>query len=99
MSSDTQTLSHAIKPPTAGAQLVGHASKSYLGVVNSLDNARQARLRWYGHIMRTGEEYKAKQTTKMTVRGTLAKLCPIITWADKISLDMNQLERETRMAG
>ena len=41
---------------------------------NNTWKARQARLCWYGHILRSAEGNKVKQMMKMVLRGTQAIL-------------------------
>ena len=49
---------------------------------------RQAKLRWFGHILQTDEGNKVKQTTKMEVRGAQAK--GRMRWMDNTRNDMNK---------
>ena len=52
--------------------------------------ARQARLHWYGNILRMDQENKVKQTMKMEVRGTRAKVRPRMRWMNYIRHDMDK---------
>ena len=54
------------------------------GMENNSLKARQARLRWYGHILQVDDGNKVKQTMKMEVRGTRAKGNPRMRWMDNI---------------
>ena len=61
-----------------------------LGVENITLKAAQARLRWYGDILRMDEGNKVKQNIKVEVRGTGAKGRPRIMWMDNIRHDMDK---------
>ena len=50
---------------------------------------RQARLRWYEHILQIDVGNKEKQTMKLEVRGTRANGRPRMRWMDNITQDMN----------
>ena len=52
--------------------------------------ARQASLRWYGHIMWMNGGQKGKQTMKLKVRGTWAKGRQRMRLMDSIWHDMNE---------
>ena len=51
---------------------------------------RQARLRWYEHILLMDEENKVKRMMKMEVGGTRAKGRPRMRWMDNIRHDINK---------
>ena len=61
-----------------------------MGTENITLKARQARLRWNGHILRMAQENNVKQPMKMEVGGTRTKGRPRMGWMDNIRHDMDK---------
>ena len=53
---------------------------------------RSGRLRWYGHVMRKGDEDWSKKGMEYRVEGRRPVGRPIKTWLDSVEADMVELE-------
>ena len=59
-----------------------------LGVTDILTKARQARLRWYGHLRRMNEESAPKKIWKMEIKGKRPRGRPQKRWMENVKEDM-----------
>ena len=53
---------------------------------------RSGRLRWYGHVMRKGNEDWVKKCMEYRVEGRIPVGRPIKTWLESVEADMAELE-------
>ena len=53
---------------------------------------RSGRLRWYGHVMRTGDEDWVKKCMEYRVEGRRPVGRPRKTWLESVEVDMAELE-------
>ena len=63
-----------------------------LKVAEVSKKVQEARLRWYGHVMRSSDESVAKEALDMEVMGRRRRGRPKTRWRDRIAADM--LEKE-----
>ena len=56
---------------------------------------RSGRLRWYGHVMRKGDEDWVKKCMKFRVEAKRPVGRPRRTWLDSVEVDMTELEIDT----
>ncbi|KAK6744162.1 hypothetical protein RB195_011085 [Necator americanus] len=49
---------------------------------------KEARLRWFGHVLRREEDSVAKTALKLDVSGVRPRGRPKIRWLDRVKLDM-----------
>ena len=59
-----------------------------LGVTDILTKARQARLRWYGHLRRMNEESAPKKIWRMEIEGKRPRGRPQKRWMENVKEDM-----------
>ncbi|KAK6748663.1 hypothetical protein RB195_001338 [Necator americanus] len=63
--------------------------RSIFGVVPITEKMKEARLRWFGHVLRREEDSVAKKTAlKLDVSGVRPRGRPKIRWLDYVKLDM-----------
>ncbi|KAK6736448.1 hypothetical protein RB195_019247 [Necator americanus] len=60
---------------------------SIFGVVPITEKMKEARLRWFGHVLRE-EDSVAKTALKLDVSGVRPRGRPKIRWLDRVKLDM-----------
>ena len=60
------------------------------GVVCITEKIKEARLRWYGHVVRSNEECAIKKVWKEPVRGKRSRGRQKLRWRDVIAMDMNK---------
>ncbi|EYC26019.1 hypothetical protein Y032_0011g1515 [Ancylostoma ceylanicum] len=58
------------------------------GVAPITAKMREARLRWYGHVLRSDASLVAKSAMNTTVEGRTLRGRPKIRWLDRIKDDM-----------
>ncbi|KAK6740367.1 hypothetical protein RB195_008685 [Necator americanus] len=77
---------------TIGATLKEKVSndtvRSIFGVVPITEKMKDARLRWFGHVLRREEDSVAKTALKLDVSGVRPRGRPNIRWLDRVKLDM-----------
>ena len=59
-----------------------------LKVVEVSKKIQEARLRWYGHVMRRGEDNVAREALDMEVRGRRRRGRPKTRWRDRVAADV-----------
>ncbi|KAK6751620.1 hypothetical protein RB195_003189 [Necator americanus] len=57
-------------------------------VVLITEKMKEARLRWFGHVLRREEDSVAKTALKLDVSGVRSRGRPKIRWLDRVKLDM-----------
>ncbi|KAK6746049.1 hypothetical protein RB195_012270 [Necator americanus] len=62
--------------------------RSIFGVVPITEKMKEARLRWFGHVLRREEDSVAKTALKLDVSGVRPRGRPKIRWLDRVKLDM-----------
>ncbi|KAK6742827.1 hypothetical protein RB195_010223 [Necator americanus] len=62
--------------------------RSIFGVVPITEKMKEARLRWFGHVLRREEDSVAKTALKLDVSGVRPRGRPKIRWLDGVKLDM-----------
>ncbi|KAK6749797.1 hypothetical protein RB195_002043 [Necator americanus] len=62
--------------------------RSIFGVVPITEKMKEARLRWFGHVLRREEDSVAKTALKLDVSGVRPRGSPKIRWLDRVKLDM-----------
>ncbi|KAK6729209.1 hypothetical protein RB195_006324 [Necator americanus] len=62
--------------------------RSIFGVVSITEKMKEARLRWFGHVLRREEDSVAKTTLKLDVSGVRPRGRPKIRWLDRMKPDM-----------
>ncbi|KAK6762472.1 hypothetical protein RB195_023264 [Necator americanus] len=62
--------------------------RSIFGVVPITEKVKEARLRWFGHVLRREEDSVAKTALKLDVSGVRPRGRPKIRWLDRVKLDM-----------
>ncbi|KAK6744616.1 hypothetical protein RB195_011379 [Necator americanus] len=62
--------------------------RSIFGVVPITEKMKQARLRWFGHVLRREEDSVAKTALKLDVSGVRPRGRPKIRWLDRVKLDI-----------
>ena len=60
------------------------------GVTEASKKAQEARLRWYGHVMRRDEEYVGRRVMEMEAPGRRRRGRPKKRWKDCIKEDMQE---------
>ena len=60
------------------------------GICNIKEKAREARLRYYGHVIRRDDDEPVKKAMMMPVRGRRSVGRQRIRWSDVVSRDMNK---------
>jgi len=60
-----------------------------LEVACIIDKIREARLRWYGHVMRTADESSIKRIVTAEVNGRRCRGRQKKRWGDKIGLQLD----------
>ncbi|KAK6763276.1 hypothetical protein RB195_023837 [Necator americanus] len=62
--------------------------RSIFGVVPITEKMKEARLRWFGHVLRREEDSVAQIALKLDVSGVGPRGRPKIRWLDRMKLDM-----------
>ncbi|KAK6739526.1 hypothetical protein RB195_008180 [Necator americanus] len=62
--------------------------RSIFGVVPITEKMKEARLRWFGHVLRREEDSVAQTALKLDVSGVRPRGRPKIRWLDRVKLDM-----------
>ncbi|KAK6755839.1 hypothetical protein RB195_014306 [Necator americanus] len=62
--------------------------RSIFDVVPITEKMKEARLRWFGHVLRREEDSVAKTALKLGVSGVRLRGRPKIRWLDRVKLDM-----------
>ncbi|KAK6765123.1 hypothetical protein RB195_025167 [Necator americanus] len=62
--------------------------RSIFGVVPITEKMEEARLRWFGHVLRREEDSVAKTAFRLDVSGVRPRGRPKIRWLDRVKLDM-----------
>ncbi|KAK6764660.1 hypothetical protein RB195_024836 [Necator americanus] len=62
--------------------------RSIFGVVPITEKMKEARLRWFGHVLWREEDSVAKTALKLDVSGVRPRGRPKIRWLDRVKLDM-----------
>ncbi|KAK6741571.1 hypothetical protein RB195_009438 [Necator americanus] len=62
--------------------------RSIFGVVPITEKMKEARLRWFGYVLRREEDSVAKTALKLDVSGVRPRGRPKIRWLDRVKLDM-----------
>ncbi|MEL6606600.1 MAG: hypothetical protein AAFP20_25775 [Cyanobacteria bacterium J06614_10] len=61
------------------------------GICNIIEKAREARLRYYGHVYRREDDEPVKKAMMMPVRGRRSVGRQRIRWSDVVKRDMNSV--------
>ena len=77
---------------------MSHDIRRMCGVCNVVEKAREARLRYYGHVVRREEEEPVKRAMDMPVVGRRSVGRQRIRWTDVIRRDMGEVGLEERDA-
>ena len=64
----------------------------YLGVEPITTFIRSGRLRWYGHVMRKGDEDWVKKCIECRVEGRRPVGRPIKSWLESVEVDMAEFQ-------
>ena len=70
-----------------------------LKVVEVSKKMQEARLRWYGHVMRSIEESGEKRAMDVEIQGIRRRGRPKTRWKDCIANDMREKDLEPNMTG
>uniref|UniRef100_W5MQY1 ribonuclease H n=1 Tax=Lepisosteus oculatus TaxID=7918 RepID=W5MQY1_LEPOC len=62
-----------------------------MGVAPIMENMREGRLRWYGHVMRSGEHIVARTAMRQSPQGRRPQEQPKKRWMDRITEDMQKV--------
>ncbi|KAK6743463.1 hypothetical protein RB195_010616 [Necator americanus] len=62
--------------------------RSIFGVVPITEKMKEARMRWFGHVLQREEGSVAKTALKLDVSGVRPRGKPKIRWLDRVKLDM-----------
>ncbi|KAK6737186.1 hypothetical protein RB195_019713 [Necator americanus] len=73
---------------TLKEKVSNHTVRSIFGVVPITEKMKEARLRWFGHVLRREEDSVAKTALKLDVSGVRPRGRPKIRWLDRVKLDM-----------
>jgi len=63
-----------------------------LGTENIAARCKKARLRWFGHIKRRGDEYVGRKVLEMAVPGRRRRGRPKLRWMDCVKKDLEELK-------
>ena len=70
-----------------------------MGIRGIRCSVQERRLRWYGHVMRMGDDRWVKKCQEIRVEGTLGRGRPRKTWAEVARADLRTLKLTEEMTG
>ena len=80
-----------IKGVTIRDKVRSHVIRKELGVSGIKEKVREARLRWYGHVMRSYKESMVRRVMEWQVTGVRRRGRPRMRWQDCVRRDMIHL--------